>query len=81
MSKRARDQALDAFGEGDLGVCRKLPCATALLQEPAVLEHPDELLRVEGVAACTLQDRRLDLGGQHGLAEELADQLRGLLFG
>ena len=74
VSKRARDQALDALGEGDLGSLGELPGPAVLHQQAAVLQHADELLRVERVAAGALQDRGLHLGGQHRLTEELTDQ-------
>ena len=43
-------------------------------------EELGELLRVEGIAACTFQQRLLRLGGQHGSLQELRDEERGLVL-
>ncbi len=68
-----RDQRLDAVREGDGGGGQPHHRAGADQQAP-VGEQPDELLGVQRVAAGPLQQRRLDLGGQHRLAEQAGDQ-------
>ena len=75
------DQGLDRIGERDLGAFAQLPARPLLDEQVLVLQQPHELLGVERVPTRTLQDRSLELGGDHGRLEQGRDQARGLLFG
>ncbi len=68
------DQPLHPGGQRDLRGCIQGPGCALLVQDPPVLEQSDELLGVQRVAPCPGQDRGLDLGGEHGLLEQVADQ-------
>ena len=49
--------------------------------EPCSVVQLDELLGVERISACALEQGLLRLGGEHGPAEQSADQLGRLLVG
>ena len=75
------DQRLHRVGERDLGAFSQLPARALLDEQVPVLQQPHELLGVEGVAARAVEDRLLQLGGDHGGLEQRGDETRGLLLG
>ena len=75
------DQGLDRVGERDLGPFAQLPARALLDEQVLVLQQPHELLGVERVAAGPVQDRLLELGGDHGRLQQRRDEARGLLLG
>ena len=74
------DQRLDRVGERDLGPFAQLPARALLDEQVLVLQQAHELLGVEGVAAGSIEDRLLELGGDHGRLEQRRDESRGLLL-
>ncbi len=74
------DQGLDRVGERDLGTFSQLPARALLDEQVLVLQQAHELLGVEGVATGTVEDRLLQLGGDHGGLEQRRDETRGLLL-
>ena len=56
------DQGLNRIGEGNFRACPQLPARALPGEKVAIPEQPHELLRVERVAARTLEDRPLQLG-------------------
>ena len=75
------DQGLDRVGERDLGPFPQLPARALLDQQVLVLQQAHELLGVERVPTGALQDRLLELGGDHGRLQQRGDQTCGLLLG
>ena len=57
-------------GVGEWRYRRRCASPAALVEELSVAEHPDELLRVQRVAAGPLEQELLRLGGKHGLLEQ-----------
>ena len=74
------DQGLDRVGERDLGAFAELPARALLDEQVLVLQQAHELLGVEGVASGAVQDRLLELGGDHGRLQQRGDQTSGLLL-
>lgn len=74
------DQRLDGLRNRDLCLSRdQIPRGPATDQHAAIDEHPDELLRVQGVPSRSRQQGRLGLGREDRPVQERGDQLRGLL--
>ena len=61
-----------------INACTDSGTSTLLAEPAAVREQPHELLRVQRVPACLLQQRLLRLGREHRLLEQRGDELRGL---
>ena len=67
---------MNRLRHGDLG---RIPELAPVGNEAAIAEHPDELLRVQRIAACTCEQRALRVGRKHGALEERGDESRGVL--
>ena len=65
-----RDQGLDRVGEPDVRALGQGPRPTVLNEEALILQHADELLCVQGVAAGPLEEQGLDLGREDLLPQE-----------
>ena len=66
-----RDQCLDRVRQRD---------GAGVVHDPAVAEHPDELERVQRIAAGALHERCLCVGGQDRAHEQLGQQLLHRVF-
>ena len=61
-----------------ISACTESGTSRLLAEAAAVGEQPHELLRVQRVPACPLEQLLLRLGGQHRPLEQRRDELRGL---
>jgi hypothetical protein len=74
------DQRVHGVREEHLRPAPQLPARAFPDEEVPILEQPDELLRVERVAAGTFEDRPLQISRQHRRLQERRHQARGLLL-